>query len=1104
MKRIFKLAGLGIVAVTLCVGSFVASSFQDSLPLQGAFGGDPHEATCLWNHYAAVEPTAERHGSKEFWACCTHLEFVLTLPQEGTIQEGVPFDTTEYFNQLDGNDDRYVPALGTLDKLSFVLSGSNDYYSVQAKDTSIAGEVYIPSTYNDLPVREIGPGAFVECPNITSITVSEGINTLAQSAISSCENLKYLYLPSSITTMGWRAAYPSLPSMTVYCASASQPGGWSGEWTDFATPVVFGVEPGYIHGNIGGNEYYIPKGGEEATLVRCFSPFETFVLPPTVTFNERAYAVTAMGKKAFYGKNQITDITLPSSLVSIEEDAFANCSALTTLTMSSGVTSIGDRAFQGCAALTGIALPSTVTNLGSQAFSGCSQLTSVDLGENITSIGRLAFSGCSRLSSLFLPSSVLTVGDRLFSSRAVVLCEAPSKPAGWDSHWGDNAYILWGTTDRSLYHEENGLFYTLVGDEAKIAYSCDTAAMVEIPAEIVIGGTSYPVTEILDSAFMQCTKLRTLTFADGSSLTRIGELAFWYSSIETVTFPETLQRIGPSAFYNCTSLRSVNFPASLTTIGDSAFYHCGFSSLTLPSTITSMGPSAFRDCTSLTDLTVNAPSIGQEAFRSCNNLIRLTLGDTCRTISSDAFNGCTRLTDVDFGQGVRTIAHRAFRGTGITDISLPASIYSLNYSFSGCSSLESVTFASLNGSIAAFESVFENCTSLSSVTLPDNLTSLGSSSFYRCSSLESIALPDSITSIGYNCFSGCTSLSSITFPSSLTTINGYAFYNCGALPSSLTMPNTLTSIRSKAFGNCTSLTSFTWSYAGDSRTEMSADAFENDIALTYMVLPADLRISPAGTPFAGMDSLTVYCVGTPSSSYYWNISWNPQRPVIFDAGVAPLRDRIDGVEYYVHDGQASIVGADSDLTQPIIPSTVTISEVVYPVTSIVDYAFSCCADLETIYLPSSVTTVGEHAFANTGVTIYGESAAEPQGYTAGWKGDNVVYWDVHIESDYLVQENGNEVCLLRYRGDDTVITIPSSLASNTVTSLGDNAFMGTNITSVTLPNTITAIGASCFENCASLASLTYKGTEADWETINKGKNWNLGVDSEFAVHFTQE
>ena len=47
MKRIFKLAGLGIMAVTLCVGSFVASSFQDNLPLQGAYGGNPHEATCL-------------------------------------------------------------------------------------------------------------------------------------------------------------------------------------------------------------------------------------------------------------------------------------------------------------------------------------------------------------------------------------------------------------------------------------------------------------------------------------------------------------------------------------------------------------------------------------------------------------------------------------------------------------------------------------------------------------------------------------------------------------------------------------------------------------------------------------------------------------------------------------------------------------------------------------------------------------------------------------------------------------------------------------------------------------------------------------------------
>ena len=69
--------------------------------------------TNYWNHYARIEPTALRHGSKEFWANCSTHDFTLNYPGIGEdIREGVAFDTTPYFDDLDSSDPRYIAPVG--------------------------------------------------------------------------------------------------------------------------------------------------------------------------------------------------------------------------------------------------------------------------------------------------------------------------------------------------------------------------------------------------------------------------------------------------------------------------------------------------------------------------------------------------------------------------------------------------------------------------------------------------------------------------------------------------------------------------------------------------------------------------------------------------------------------------------------------------------------------------------------------------------------------------------------------------------------------------------------------------------------------------------
>ena len=82
----------------------------------GNYDGDPllaNSDTNYWNHYARIEPTNLRHGSKEFWANCSTHNYVLVNPGIGEdIREGVSFDTTIYFDQLDSSDPRYIAPTG--------------------------------------------------------------------------------------------------------------------------------------------------------------------------------------------------------------------------------------------------------------------------------------------------------------------------------------------------------------------------------------------------------------------------------------------------------------------------------------------------------------------------------------------------------------------------------------------------------------------------------------------------------------------------------------------------------------------------------------------------------------------------------------------------------------------------------------------------------------------------------------------------------------------------------------------------------------------------------------------------------------------------------
>lgn len=175
-------------------------------------------------------------------------------------------------------------------------------------------------------------------------------------------------------------------------------------------------------------------------------------------------------------------------VTSIGDYAFLNCKNLTSVLIPSSVVSIGELAFGACSNLTGIEIPSSVTTIGSSAFAYCVNLTSVEIPASVTSMGTIVFGYCTNLISISVDgenTTYLSENGVLFNKDKTILMAYPVGKA-------DTAYVM-----------PSGV--TSIEDYAFVG--CVNLESIEISSSLISIGSS---------AFRECTKLTSVTFADPS------------------------------------------------------------------------------------------------------------------------------------------------------------------------------------------------------------------------------------------------------------------------------------------------------------------------------------------------------------------------------------------------------------------------------------------------------------------------------------------------------------------------------------------------------------------------------------------------------------
>jgi len=515
---------------------------------------------------------------------------------------------------------------------------------------------------------------FKECSKLTQIDVPEGTVLIPNYAFANCPDLKKITLPEGLERI-YHHAFSNCTGLTemVYPSTIKTVGG--------------------INGCTGIKEIVIPEGAN------------------------------CIGTHAF-DSVPLTTLTIPGSVVQINDYAFYNCADLKTLVFNNGLETIGLHAFDKCSSLTALPLPDSVVSIGNYAFANCSNLSefhypaswttvtrvggftndsfghnfdndtklrTINIPDGVTYIPRGAFSYATYLRNITLPDTIRSIDAEAFKG-----CTAITDLEFKDGIESIGYAAFRGCSNLTGFNLPDSV--TSIGCYAFA--ECEKATTFHYPSSweyVPISGSSYDGEYYLNYGhnFDGCTNLKEISITEGT--TYIPPYAFQDAdSITKITFPSTLEMIDFAAFNNCDGITEAMLPDSITTIGCYAFANCkNLTTFHFPlnwTRVTKTGSPRHglyyfnyghivENCEKLKNIEIpeGVKAIPAYAFYKATGLEELVVPSTLESIGSNAFNGCENLKKTYLGYDVTEIGDAAFDNCPVLTIWTEYGSYALQY-----------------------------------------------------------------------------------------------------------------------------------------------------------------------------------------------------------------------------------------------------------------------------------------------------------------------------------------------------------------------------------------------------------------------------------------
>ncbi len=1041
--------------------------------------------------------------------------------------------------------------------------------------TSIASSAFIDCTNISTltiasGINRIGASAFEGCTSITSVTLNSGLSEISASTFKNCTSLEDVTLPDtvrmvgnyafdgcvkvsnldlskltsigdyafrntliptptfspSITNIGAYAFYgcseidsvelntntgvtttikqfafancPNITSVVLSKGSFMESNVFTGDTNvevlhtrgEYGLDSLFGESKDAVAKKI--TEIEILEGTtaiEAKAFAGCLS-VTTIIIPETVTkIGNEAFMecrgitslnlddltnLTTVGKYAFADCDKLVIDSLPAGVKTISEGLFQNDAAITNFTFNDGVDSIGSYAFDGCANLQIDALNDTITFIGDYAFNGCLKLQIDTLPENVEQIGSYAFAGCLLVSFSKTTDALGFIGDYAFKGCQSIESFEFVNDLAKDDNLGisilegctkiEELKIFGSTSLEYLFGTSVALLKPVL---SKVTINAGSEELVDnmfngFTALSVVDLTNCDIKRIGMSAFEACESLKTI---DISKVDEIGDKAFARSGLESITIPANGIVLGVSVFEECRSLSVLNFDLNdtdsklnITEIPNGTFKGTILIDVVLPDSVTSIGEYAFSDIYTLNTFTISEnsalTSIGAFAFNNCQNILDFYIPKGVEEMGTNAFELCIALKNVEFDENNKIEL-------------IPAS-------------------------------AFASCYALTEINLPASIREIGKEAFSYCKCLtETFILPASLETLGVSVFAGAESLNNLIIPLKVEKIPNSAFIDCYMLKNVIWNAN-IKSIGDEAFMNTPYETAIplTVGYIG-----RSAFACKDPSKLPTTFTGVDLELgSSNGVALfigegafyqSGLKSITL---GSKVSEMDINVfSQSSLEAVNLEALVITM----------INDGMFEECSNLATVTLGDNKSINTIGNTAFRLTPITSFNFanivsignSAFEECDKLKIDLSLGTsknvsIGDKAFNKSGIeklvlgefviAIGSEAFSECESLLSA----NLSALNITSISDKFfnlctslaevsINSNIRTICANAFNG--TAITTTEFLAAAVnLEQILESAFEACDdLTSATIPNTVSYVGAKAFKDCSALTSVTW-------------------------------